>query len=149
MTRMYRRTRINRLLNVVFSAMTRRGRGAGYRYVLTVDGRRSGLPRSTPVDVMDVDGQRWLVAPYGDMNWVRNVRAARQLTLSRGGTCSRWTAAEVRGPDAVPAIRRYIASVPVTAAYWEVDAGSPDEAVAAASGQHPVFRLTSLPSAPV
>jgi hypothetical protein len=49
-----------------------------------------------------------------------------------------------RGLDAVPAIRRYITSVPVTAAYWEVEADSPDEAVSAASELHPVFRLAPV-----
>lgn len=149
MAKTYRLTPITRLANVIFATMTRRGRGAGYRYILTVQGRRSGVARSTPVDVMEVDGQRWLVAPYGDVNWVKNARAAGQIELSRGGTSSRWKAVEVRGPEAVPAIRHYIASVPVTAAYWEVTADSPDEAVVAASEQHPAFRLTPLRSEPL
>jgi deazaflavin-dependent oxidoreductase (nitroreductase family) len=149
MTKTYRLSPATRLANVVFGALTRRGRGAGYRYILTVEGRRSGVARSTPVDVMDVDGQRWLVAPYGDVNWVRNARAAGEVELSRGGRSTRWTAVEVRGRDAVPAIRQYILSVPVTAAYWEVDADSPEEAVAAASEQHPAFRLTPLLPEPV
>jgi deazaflavin-dependent oxidoreductase (nitroreductase family) len=144
MTKMYRLTPITRLANGIFRVMTRRGHGANYRYILTVEGRKSGIARSTPVDVMDVDGQRWLVAPYGEVNWVKNARASGQVELSRGGTSSRWKAQEVRGLDAVPAIRRYITSVPVTAAYWEVEADSPDEAVSAASELHPVFRLAPV-----
>ena len=145
MTKTYRLTPITRFANGVFGVMTRRGRGANYRYMLTVQGRRSGVARSTPVDVMELAGQRWLVAPYGEVNWVKNARASGQVELSRGDTVSRWKAEEVRGLAAVPAIRRYITSVRVTAAYWEVDADSPDEAVTAASEQHPVFRLTPLP----
>jgi deazaflavin-dependent oxidoreductase (nitroreductase family) len=148
MTKTYRLTRITRVANGIFSVMTRRGRGASYRYILTVEGRKSGIPKSTPVDVMEADGQRWLVAPYGEVNWVKNARASGQVEHSRGGTSSRWKTEEVRGPEAVPPIRRYIMSVPVTAAYWEVDADSPEEAVSAASEQHPVFRLTPHPTEP-
>ena len=148
MTKTYRLTPITRIANGIFSVMTRRGRGAEYRYILTVEGRTSGVAQSTPVDVMEVDGQRWLVAPYGEVNWVKNARASGQVELSRGGTSSRWKAEEVRGLEAVPAIRCYISSVPVTAAYWEVEADSPDEAVSAASEQHPVFRLAPLPTEP-
>jgi len=146
MTKTYRLSPITRVANGVFSMMTRRGRGASYRYMLTVEGRKSGAARSTPVDVMEVDGQRWLVAPYGEVNWVKNARASGQLELARGGTSSRWKAEEVRGLEAVPAIRRYITSLPVTAAYWEVDADSPDEAISAASERHPVFRLVAVPT---
>jgi deazaflavin-dependent oxidoreductase (nitroreductase family) len=145
MTKTYRLTPITRVANGIFSAMTRRGRGAKYRYVLTVDGRKSGVARSTPVDVMTVGEQRWLVAPYGEVSWVKNARAAGQVELSRGGKSSRWKAEEVRGSDAVPAIRRYIASVPVTGSYWEVAADASDEAISAASEHHPVFRLSPLP----
>ena len=148
MTKAYRPTPITRLANGIFSVMTRRGRGANYRHILTVEGRKSKVARSTPVDVMEVDGLRWLVAPYGEVNWVKNARASGQVELSRGGASSRWKAEEVRGVEAVPAIRRYITSVPVTAAYWEVEAGSSDEAVSAASEQHPVFRLAPLPTQP-
>ena len=148
MTKTYRRTHLMRVANGIFSVMTRRGRGAHYRYILTVEGRKSGVARSTPVDVMEVEGQRWLVAPYGEVNWVKNARSSGQVALSREGTSSRWKTEEVRGLEAVPAIRCYISAVPVTAAYWEVAADSPDEAVAAASEKHPVFRLTALLSGP-
>jgi deazaflavin-dependent oxidoreductase (nitroreductase family) len=112
MTKTYRLTPITRVTNGIFSVMTRRGRGANYRYILTVEGRKSGVAKSTPVDVMEVDGQRWLVAPYGEVNWVKNARASGQAELSRGGTSSRWKAEEVRGLEAVSAIRCYITSVP-------------------------------------
>jgi deazaflavin-dependent oxidoreductase (nitroreductase family) len=148
MTKTYRLNPIARVVNGVFSLMTRHGRGADYRYILTVEGRKSGAARSTPVDVMEVDGQRWLVAPYGEVNWVKNARVSGQVELSRGGTSSRWKAEEVRGRDAVTAIRRYVTSVLVTTAYWEVDGDSPDEAVSAASERHPVFRLVALPTEP-
>ena len=56
-----------RLANALYAGLTRHGRGAGYRHLLSVPGRRSGEVRSTPVDVMHVDGSRWVVAPYGEV----------------------------------------------------------------------------------
>ena len=53
--------------------------------VLTVRGRKSGEPRSTPVTPIARGGAVWLVSPYGIVDWVRNVRVAGELTLSRDG----------------------------------------------------------------
>jgi deazaflavin-dependent oxidoreductase (nitroreductase family) len=143
MTRVYRLTRAQRIANAVLSSLTRFGLGARYRYILTVRGRRTRLARSTPVDVMTIVGRRFLVAPYGAVNWVRNLRAAKELTLSRGSKIETFSAEEVNGVDAAPVIRSYVHQVPVTRAYWEVDAHSTDADLAAAPARHPVFRLTA------
>ena len=65
--------------------------------LLTVPGRVSGQPRSTPVDVFEDDGRRWLVSTHGtgDANWVKNLRAAGRGTLSRGRERFAFTAAEL------------------------------------------------------
>ena len=139
--RTYRVGTATRLVNRFFAMLTRHGRGAAYRHELTVVGRTSGRPRTVPVDVMDVDGVRHLVAAYGEVSWVHNARAAGTVTLSRGGASSRWRVTELHGVEAVPAVRQYLAQVPVTAPYWEVTADSSDEEIAAAVARHPVFRL--------
>ena len=51
-------------------------------HLLTVRGRKSGLPRTTPVNLIEYQGRRWLVAPYGEVAWVRNVRAAGEVELA-------------------------------------------------------------------
>ena len=84
MSKRYRLGPGKRLVNAVYASLTRHGRGAHYRHMLSVPGRKSGEIRSTPVDVMHVDGSPWVVAPYGEVNWVKNVRAAGSLRLSRG-----------------------------------------------------------------
>jgi hypothetical protein len=83
MAKTYRLTPAQRAANSVFRMMTRLGIGANYRHILTVRGRRTGEVRSTPVDVMDLAGNRWLVAPYGISNWVRNVRVSGEVSLTR------------------------------------------------------------------
>jgi deazaflavin-dependent oxidoreductase (nitroreductase family) len=85
MAKTYRLSLGVRLINSVFRLMTRLGLGASYRYVLTVPGRTTGRLYSTPVDVIEAEGDRWLVAAYGPSSWARNTRAAGEVTLSRGG----------------------------------------------------------------
>jgi deazaflavin-dependent oxidoreductase (nitroreductase family) len=53
----------------------------GFNGLITVRGRKSGAPRTTPVAVIDVDGRRWVWAPWGDVHWVRNLRAAGRATV--------------------------------------------------------------------
>ncbi len=65
MARTYRLHAGTRMVNRVFTTMTRLGVGASYRHLLTVPGRKTGRLHSTPVDVMRVAGSLWLVAAYG------------------------------------------------------------------------------------
>lgn len=143
MAKVYRLSRGQRLVNAGFVALTRLGLGKRYRYILTVRGRRSGLARSTPVDVMTTGGQRFLVAPYGEVNWVRNLRVAKELTLTRRGKVETFSAEEIDGTEAAPAIRAYLHEVPVTRAYWDVDEHAADAELATQATRHPVFRLTA------
>src|SRR4051812_11686067 len=74
--------------NVFTTALLRAGlklKGFGVpMYLLTVRGRKSGQPRTTPVSVAELDGQRYVFAPYGEVNWVRNLRAAGEASVTRG-----------------------------------------------------------------
>lgn len=72
-----------KIINFVMRTLIRLG--ARHTYLLTVQGRKSGKPHSTPVTLGESGEGRWLVAPYGEMNWVRNARTSGQITLMRGG----------------------------------------------------------------
>jgi deazaflavin-dependent oxidoreductase (nitroreductase family) len=76
MAKTYRRHLGTRLINWWFRTLTKLALGASYRHILTVPGRKTGRLHSTPVDVIEAGGQRWLVASYGPANWVLNTRAA-------------------------------------------------------------------------
>ncbi|WP_152360202.1 nitroreductase family deazaflavin-dependent oxidoreductase [Microlunatus speluncae] len=145
MAKTYRMDGTQRVINGIYRWLTDRGLGAEFRQILTVRGRRSGEPRSLPVDVLEVDGSSWLVSPYGLVNWVHNVRAAETLTLRRAGAETSWRASEVTGAEAVPVIRAYLHAVPVTHPYWDVTEASSDAELTAALPKHPVFRLTPEP----
>ena len=84
MAAQYRRGLARRAGNAVVRALLAFGLGPRSTYLLTVTGRRSGTLRSTPVTLVEEGGRRWLVSPYGDVAWVRNLRAAGRATLSRG-----------------------------------------------------------------
>lgn len=72
------------LFNPIVRRLMRTGIPFGPNALLTVRGRVSGEPRTTPVALVEVDGRRWVASPYGEVNWVRNLRAAGEGTLRRG-----------------------------------------------------------------
>jgi deazaflavin-dependent oxidoreductase (nitroreductase family) len=141
MAKTYRLSPGTRLINSLFRALTRLGLGASCRHILTVPGRTTGRLYSTPVDIIDLDDQRWLVAGYGVTNWVRNVRAAGEVTLTRGRRSHRFGVEEAEARPAVPVLRKYMSEIRVTRPYFDAAPDSPDEDVAAELPRHPAFRL--------
>ncbi len=105
-------------------------------------GRKTGKVYSTPVDVIEHEHARWLVAGYGGSSWPANVRAAGEVTLARGGHVERLRTSEVETESAVPVLRKYMKEIRVTRPYFDASPESDDEAVAAELSRHPVFRLT-------
>jgi deazaflavin-dependent oxidoreductase (nitroreductase family) len=73
----------------------------GPNALITVRGRKSGEPRTTPVALIEIEGKRWVQSPFGDVNWVRNLRAAGQATLTLGKKEELVTATELSAPEKV------------------------------------------------
>ena len=110
--------------------------------MLAVKGRRSGRLHSTPVSVISIEEQRWLVAPYGPRNWVKNARVARQVTLQRGRRKEVVAVREEHDPlQCGPVLKRYLNQEPITRPFFDAKPGSPLEEFAAEAHRHPVFRL--------
>jgi deazaflavin-dependent oxidoreductase (nitroreductase family) len=63
--------------------------------LITIRGRKSGLPRTTPLAIIEVAGRRWVWAPWGDVQWVRNLRAAGRATITVRGRTEQVTATEL------------------------------------------------------
>jgi deazaflavin-dependent oxidoreductase (nitroreductase family) len=143
MAKTYRVTAATRLINRIFSLLTRLGLGASYRHILTVPGRKTGRLYSTPVDIIEFDGERWLIAGYGPATWTKNVRAAGEVTLTRGGASRRFAAETATREEAIGPLRTYIEKIRVTRPYFDARPDSPDDAIAAELERHPVFRLVS------
>jgi len=141
MPKPYRRSPGRRLLNALVRPLARLGLAGPRTHLLTVPGRTTGRLWSTPVSVVEYDGARWLVAPYGERNWVRNARAAGWVELRRGRRRERVELAEVLPDAAVPVLRRYWTRTRLTRPFFDVTGTSTDEQWLAEAARHPVFRL--------
>jgi deazaflavin-dependent oxidoreductase (nitroreductase family) len=101
-----------RLGNVFTTRLLRAGLKPGTMALLTVRGRKSGLPRTTPVSLVAYDGQRWLLAAFGAVDWVRNLRAAGEASLKRGRYPEHIVVKEVSAEEAVPVLKHILAHAP-------------------------------------
>lgn len=144
MARTYRRSLWRRVLNSLVAALLRLGLGPRHTYLLGVRGRTTGRSYSTPVTLVEEKGQRWLVAPYGEVGWVRNARAAGEVTLARGARSHPVALFEVGSEEAAPVLRRYVTEVPITRPFFDVTPESSLAAFAAEAPRHPVFRIVPV-----
>jgi deazaflavin-dependent oxidoreductase (nitroreductase family) len=83
------------LFSPLLQALLRAGLPVGPNALITIRGRKSGQPRTAGIAVIEVGGRRWIWAPWGDVNWVRNLRAAGRATLTRRGQEEQVTATEL------------------------------------------------------
>ena len=137
----YRLTPSRRAANRLVRLLLKLGLMPGPTYLLTVPGRRTGRPLSTPVTVVEEGEARWLVAPYGDVGWVRSARAAGQVTLSRGSGSEILAIRELPSAEAAPVLQRYMTRVPITRPYFDAKPDSPLSDFVSEAPRHPVFQL--------
>jgi hypothetical protein len=104
---------------------------------------------STPVNLLTVASQRYLVAPRGDTHWVRNLRVAGNGELRLGRRIERFTGTEVPLDERVPLLRAYLKrwKAEVGVFFGGVSADSSDEELRRIAPDHPVFRVESAPPA--
>jgi deazaflavin-dependent oxidoreductase (nitroreductase family) len=110
-------------------------------HLLTVPGRRTGKPYTTPVAVLSRDGRRWLVAPWGERNWVKNARASGWVELRRGRRRRRAAVEEVPPSERAPILRDYVRTIRANREFFDAGPDDPVERFAAEAARHPVFRL--------
>jgi deazaflavin-dependent oxidoreductase (nitroreductase family) len=134
-------------MNKVFMVMLRLGlpiSGKEGPLVLTVPGRKSGQPRSTPITPMYVDGTRYVVAGFPGADWERNARAADAATLTAGRKSQTVRMVELSADEARPLLRQFPTLVPTGVSFMKrsglVTEGTPDEFEALA-GRCAVFRF--------
>ena len=134
-------------LNKVFMFMLRMGlpiSGDEAALVLTVPGRKSGRPRSTPITPMHLDGKRYVVAGFPGADWEKNARAAKTATLTAGKKSEAVRMVELSTDEARPLLRQFPTLVPTGISFMKrsglVTEGTPDEFEALA-GRCAVFRI--------
>ena len=109
-------------------------------YLLTVRGRKSGQPHTNPIVILEQNGKRYLASPYGIVNWVRNLRAAREAILTRGRRSETVNARELPKDEAALVLRADIKRNPF-ARYFGVNAESSIEEFERTTISHPLFVL--------
>lgn len=131
------------VFNPLVALLTRFGVSLAGSRVLEVRGRSSGQLRRTPVNLLTFEAQRYLVAPRGETQWARNLRASGQGRLLVGRRSESFTASELGDDEKPPVLRAYLER-------WKFEVGvffdgvgpdSSDEQLRAAAPKHPVFRL--------
>lgn len=130
-----------KLVNLIIRALLRLDMSPPHTYLLTVRGRKTGRSYSTPVTLVEHERQRWLVAPYGEVGWVRNARAAGQVTLQRGRRSEIVKVQELPAEEAAPVLKTYLAQVPVVRPFFDVTVHSDLRDFALEAPRHPVFRI--------
>jgi deazaflavin-dependent oxidoreductase (nitroreductase family) len=110
--------------------------------LITVPGRKTGIPRSTPITMVELNGQRYVQSPFGNVDWVRNLRAAGKATLSWGPRHETVIATELSPEEAAPVIKSLLGHAPkMIREYFDVSADSSLEEVIKDAPNHAVFAV--------
>src|SRR5215472_18841829 len=140
MSTTYHRTAVDRLGDALTTTLVRAGVKLGTTWLLTVRGRTSGQPHTVPVLLVEQDGERFLVAPFGVVQWVRNLRAAGTAMLTRGRRAEAISVTELETKEAAPVLKQYLLlqHAADVRSYFDATKDSPLEAFEREAARHPV-----------
>jgi deazaflavin-dependent oxidoreductase (nitroreductase family) len=141
MAKRYQVNGMVRFANQIMVRLSNWGISPPGTYVLTVPGRKTGKPYSLPVRVVEKDDLRWLVAPYGEVAWVKNARVAGDVILSRGKKSDVFKIHELGPRESAPILKEYITRVGIVRPYFDCNPASPLEVFEDEAPKHPVFLL--------
>lgn len=134
------------LMNRTFSILASMGWTPKQMITLEVRGRKSGEPRSVVVNSVEVNGQKYLVAPRGETEWVRNARAANGEAVIRHGKRTRIRLEEIPVEERGPIIKTYLPkNAMATKKHFGVEPDAPLEDFQRIAPDHPVFRIVENP----
>ena len=136
---------VERVFNRIFGFVVGLGWGFSYNYLLQVRGRKSGKLYSTPIDLLEKDGKRFLVAPRGRTQWVRNAEAAEEVTLKRGKLQQRFSLRVLSDQEKPEILKAYLDQFKrEVQRYFPVPAGSSVEAFRGLLESYPAFELIAV-----
>lgn len=133
-----------RLVNAVLGPALRLGLEFRPVALLTVRGRRTGRPRTTPIGLLVHDGRRYLFSAFGEVGWVRNLRASGEAVVTHGRRRETLRAAELSAEEAAPVLQSLLKAPIYGAAirpYFPVAPDAPLTVVIREAQRHPVFEL--------
>lgn len=118
------------------------GIGPSYMRLLETRGRKTGRTYSTPVNLLEIRGKTYLLAPRGRTQWVRNAEAAHEVTLRRGSTRRKARLRALADSDKPEVLKAYLDQYKSQVQkFFPVQAGSPAEAFRTIAADYPVFEL--------
>lgn len=141
MAKKYEVTTKQRFVNGIVSTLARLGILPGYVYSLTVKGRKTGKEYTVPVSLVIQDGIRYLVSPYGEVNWLKNARAAGEVKLTRGRKTEIVRLEQLDAKEGAPILKTYLTRETFVHPYFNITPDAPLEAFEAEAPKHPVFRI--------
>ncbi len=112
MAKQFQYTFVFKAGNVLMKSLLALGISVNGTTLITVPGRKTGRPHSTPITMVEVDGQRYVQSPFGNVDWVRNLRAAGKATLSWGRRHESVTVTELSPEQAAPVIKAILVKAP-------------------------------------
>ncbi len=132
-----------RVFNPLVAFLVKSGIGLKGAAILEVRGRKSGELRTTPVNPLQLGSERYLLAPRGETEWVRNIRVSHEGALIKGRKREEFAVTEVADADKVPIIRAYLKewAWEVGAFFDGMTATSDDATVLTAAPGFPIFRI--------
>jgi deazaflavin-dependent oxidoreductase (nitroreductase family) len=134
-----------RVFNRVFGFLVGLGIGFPHNYLLQVCGRKSGKIYSTPIDLLEMDGKKFLVAPRGRTQWVRNAEAAGEITLKKGSNRRKFHLRPIPDADKPEILKAYLDTFRrEVQGYFPLPAGSPVEAFGELAPSYPAFELIQV-----
>ncbi len=143
-------TAVERLFNRCFGFLVGLGIGFKHNYLLEVRGRTSGKLYSNPIDLLEMNGKRYLVAPRGNTQWVRNAQAAGEVSLKRGSFHQTFRVVPIVDGEKAPLLKAYLEGFKAEVQrYFPIAAGSDVEAFADIAADYPVFELKSSGTRPL
>lgn len=136
-----------RLANAMMARLVSMGITPNHTTLLTVPGRKSGVPRTTVVSFIELGGERYINAPFGVVDWVRNLRAAGMATVRRGRRVEHIAVQELSPHEAAPVLQEALRIAPrYVRSHFDVTASSSLEDIEREAPRHPVFRLRAIPT---
>jgi deazaflavin-dependent oxidoreductase (nitroreductase family) len=138
---------LDRFFNRAFGFLVKIGFGLSHNYLLEVRGRKSGNIYSTPVNLLELDGRSYLVAPRGYTQWVKNVLAGGEATLIKRGRRETFRFRAIPDEAKAEILKAYLDRFKLTVQrYFPIPAGSPAQSFQPLAARYPVFEI--FPAAP-
>jgi deazaflavin-dependent oxidoreductase (nitroreductase family) len=146
MARPFEYSRDRRIVNRIIIWLLKLGIAPRHYNLLTVTGRITGMPHSVPVVLVEEGTKRWLVAPYGEVDWVKNARKSGMVNLTRRKQSEDLRIRDISPEEAAPVLKKYLDENPITKPYFDAEEDSSLDEFVEEARSRPVFELIKIQS---